>query len=128
MSIETESDWKGLRRVGRVVRRVLDALEKSVCPGITTGQLDRICEGVYQWAHGVRRRPAALTQPPTIPRQDVTPPIDQSMSALAEPVVEELFARFFPHGVRMTPKVLRDLQQWTELTHAIAAYADSQPQ
>jgi hypothetical protein len=110
---------------GRVARTQVREASAHLC---RTGQLDRICEGVYQWAHGVRRRPAALTQPPTIPRQDVTPPIDQPTSALAEPVVEELFARLFPHGVRMTPKVLRDLQQWTELTHAIAAYADSQPQ
>ena len=34
-----------------------------------------------------------------------------------------VFALLFPHGVRMTPQLLRDLQQWTELTRALAAHA-----
>jgi methionyl aminopeptidase len=56
MSIEHESDWKGLRQVGRVVRLTLDALEKHVRPGITTAELDRVAAGVFA-EHRARSAP-----------------------------------------------------------------------
>jgi methionyl aminopeptidase len=56
MSIETETDWRGLRQVARVVRLTLDALEEHVRPGITTGELDRIAAGVLA-GHGARSAP-----------------------------------------------------------------------
>lgn len=89
-----------------------------------TGQLDRICEGVYQWAHGARR-PAVTPTPvqlPAAPPLVVPAPAEQTLPA--EPV-DELFARLFSQGIRMTPQLLRDLQQWTELTRTLAAHADN---
>jgi methionyl aminopeptidase len=56
MSIETGTDWRGLRQVARVVRLTLDALEEHVRPGITTGELDRIAAGVLA-GHGARSAP-----------------------------------------------------------------------
>ena len=57
MSITSDTDWRGLRDVGRVVRLTLDALEAHARPGITTGDLDRIALDVFQ-AHGARSAPA----------------------------------------------------------------------
>jgi methionyl aminopeptidase len=57
MSIESATDWKGLRRVGEVVRLTLDALERHVRPGITTGELDRLAEKIFE-EHGAQSAPA----------------------------------------------------------------------
>jgi len=57
MSITCESDWRGLREVGRVVRLTLDALEQRTVPGITTGELDGIAKAVFD-GHGARSAPA----------------------------------------------------------------------
>jgi methionyl aminopeptidase len=57
MSITCESDWRGLREVGRVVRLTLDALERHTMPGITTGELDAIAREVFD-ANGARSAPA----------------------------------------------------------------------
>jgi hypothetical protein len=108
---------------GRVTRVQVREASAHLC---RTGQLDRICDGVYQWAHGARRQASshpAPAQPPTIPPQAAgTEPIRSQ--ATVEPV-DELFARLFPDGVRMTPQLLRDLQQWTELTRALATHVDN---
>ena len=58
MSIETEADWNGLRRVGALVRTTLDALERGARPGVTTAELDRIAERLFA-AQGARSAPAA---------------------------------------------------------------------
>jgi methionyl aminopeptidase len=57
MSITSESDWRGLREVGRVVRLTLDALEQHTAPGITTGELDDIARRVFE-DNGARSAPA----------------------------------------------------------------------
>jgi methionyl aminopeptidase len=59
MSIESETDWRGLRQVARVVRLTLDALERHVRVGVTTGELDAIAAGVYA-EHGARSAPAMV--------------------------------------------------------------------
>ena len=59
MSIDNEADWKGLRRVGRVVRLVLDALEKRARPGVTTAELDRVAADIFA-EHGARSAPARV--------------------------------------------------------------------
>jgi methionyl aminopeptidase len=59
MSIETETDWRGLRQVARVVRLTLDALEKHLQVGVTTAELDAIAAGVFA-AHGARSAPAMV--------------------------------------------------------------------
>ena len=56
MSIESERDWTGLKRVGRIVRETLDALEKEVRPGVTTAELNEVAAGVLS-AHGARSAP-----------------------------------------------------------------------
>ena len=57
MSITSESDWRGLREVGRVVRVTLDAIEEHTVVGITTGELDDIARRVFD-ENGARSAPA----------------------------------------------------------------------
>jgi methionyl aminopeptidase len=59
MSIESPADWKGLRSVGRVVHLTLEALERHVRPGITTGELDLIASDVFR-RHGAQSAPAIV--------------------------------------------------------------------
>jgi methionyl aminopeptidase len=59
MSIESERDWNGLRRVADVVRLTLDALERGVRDGITTAELDGIAGAVFA-SHGARSAPALV--------------------------------------------------------------------
>jgi methionine aminopeptidase len=47
MSITNETDCRGLREVGRVVRLTLDVLERHTAPGITTGEQDRIAHDIF---------------------------------------------------------------------------------
>lgn len=56
MSIESPADWTGLRRVGRVVRRTLDALERELRPGVTTHALDIVARRVLD-SCGARSAP-----------------------------------------------------------------------
>ena len=56
MSIETDRDWTGLTRVGRIVRDTLDALEKEVRPGVTTAELNGVAAAVLS-ANGARSAP-----------------------------------------------------------------------
>lgn len=59
MSIETPTDWRGLREVGEITRLTLDALEPSVVPGITTAELDAIAASVLA-SRGARSAPAMV--------------------------------------------------------------------
>jgi methionyl aminopeptidase len=59
MSIESPADMHGLRRVGRIVRLTLDALERHVRPGISTGELDRLASRVVE-EHGAHSAPALV--------------------------------------------------------------------
>jgi methionyl aminopeptidase len=59
MSIESQTDWRGLRAVGRVVRLTLDALERHARPGVSTGELDRVAAAVFA-AHGARSAPSLV--------------------------------------------------------------------
>jgi methionyl aminopeptidase len=56
MSIDSEKDWEGLRRIGRIVRLALEAMKKRVGAGITTGELDEIGAEVLA-RHGARSAP-----------------------------------------------------------------------
>ena len=44
MSIDSARDWRGLRDVGDVTRRTLDALEAEVRAGVTTAELDEVAK------------------------------------------------------------------------------------
>lgn len=57
MSIESPADWIGLREAARIVRRVLDAVEAHVKPGVTTAELDRVAADVLA-DHHARSAPA----------------------------------------------------------------------
>lgn len=59
MSIESSADLDGLRQVGRITRRTLDALEKHVRVGVSTGDLDTIAGAVFA-DHGARSAPALV--------------------------------------------------------------------
>lgn len=57
MSIESADDWTGLRASAQVTRRVLDALEAAVRPGVTTGALDALAARILA-EEGARSAPA----------------------------------------------------------------------
>ena len=56
MSINSQKDLDGLRKVGRVVARCLQLMQSRLEPGITTGELDRI-GGEFLAAHGAKSAP-----------------------------------------------------------------------
>ena len=56
MSVETREELLALKEAGRIVRVALDAMADSVAPGVTTGSLDTIAEGVLA-AEGARSAP-----------------------------------------------------------------------
>lgn len=59
MSIQTEKDWTGMRRVARIVRMTLDAMEKEVRPGVSTAELNEVAAGVFA-VHGARSAPTLV--------------------------------------------------------------------
>jgi methionyl aminopeptidase len=59
MSIQSAADWEGLRRVSRVVRLTLDALEAAVQPGVTTADLDEVARSLFA-QHGAASAPAIV--------------------------------------------------------------------
>jgi methionyl aminopeptidase len=56
VSIESQQDLQGLKRVGRIVRMIIRAMEKALRPGITTAELDAVAGRVMR-AHGARSAP-----------------------------------------------------------------------
>lgn len=56
MSINSEKDLEGLRKVGRIVARCLRHMQSKLEPGITTAELDAI-GGEFLEAHGARSAP-----------------------------------------------------------------------
>jgi len=63
MSIDSEKDLEGLRRIGRIVAQALQEMKKHVRPGITTGELDAIGAEFLQ-RHGARSAPQLVYQFP----------------------------------------------------------------
>jgi methionyl aminopeptidase len=59
MSIQSEADWRGLRRAADVARETLDALEGHLRAGITTGELDRAAAAIFR-KRGARSAPALV--------------------------------------------------------------------
>jgi methionyl aminopeptidase len=59
MSIKTAEELDGMRRVGAVVRRVIDAMTERAADGITTGELDDIGARVVR-QHGARSAPSLV--------------------------------------------------------------------
>ena len=56
MTIDSDKDLRGLRRVGRVVALARDEMRRAVEPGMSTRELDRIGAGVFE-RHGARSAP-----------------------------------------------------------------------
>lgn len=56
MSINSEKDLEGLRKIGRIVARCLQYMQSQLEPGITTKELDDI-GGKFLAAHGARSAP-----------------------------------------------------------------------
>jgi methionyl aminopeptidase len=59
MSIESQGDLEGMRRVGQVVARALAEMRAAVRPGITTGELDRVAEAALR-REGARSAPRVM--------------------------------------------------------------------
>ncbi len=56
MTVESERDLTGLKRVGKVVRLALEEMRNAVEPGMTTSELDLIGAKVFE-RHGARSAP-----------------------------------------------------------------------
>lgn len=56
MSIDSEKDLEGLRKVGRIVARCLHHMQERLEPGMTTGELDEL-GGRFLAFHGARSAP-----------------------------------------------------------------------
>ncbi len=56
MSIESEKDLEGLRKIGRIVARCLQHMQAKLEPGITTRELDAL-GGRFLAVHGARSAP-----------------------------------------------------------------------
>jgi methionyl aminopeptidase len=56
MSVETREELLALKEAGRIVRAALDAMSGAVMPGVTTGALDAVAEGILA-AEGARSAP-----------------------------------------------------------------------
>lgn len=56
MTIGSDKDLAGLRRVGRVVALALREMERALEPGMTTGELDAVGAAVFE-RHGARPAP-----------------------------------------------------------------------
>ena len=56
MSVETREELLALKEAGRIVRAALDRMSEAVAPGVSTGSLDAIAEGVLR-AEGARSAP-----------------------------------------------------------------------
>ena len=56
MSIESQADFEGLSRVGRVVAATLKAMAGYLRPGVSTGEVDRVGARVLR-RHGARSAP-----------------------------------------------------------------------
>jgi methionyl aminopeptidase len=59
MSIRSERELAGMRAAGRVVRRALDAMAAAARPGVSTSELDAICERVLA-DHAAEAAPRAV--------------------------------------------------------------------
>ena len=59
ISIESATDWTGLREVGHLAHLTLEALEREVRPGVTTADLDRVAAAVFA-RHGGHSAPARV--------------------------------------------------------------------
>jgi methionyl aminopeptidase len=59
MSIGSDTDWRGMRRAGRIVQETLETLERHVRPGVTTAELDRLAAEVVSRA-GAQSAPAMV--------------------------------------------------------------------
>ena len=64
MSIQSQADFDGIQRVGRVVGETLRAMECEVRSGMTTGVLDEIGAAVLR-RHGARSAPQIVYGCPT---------------------------------------------------------------
>lgn len=56
MSINSDNDLNGLRKIGRIVARCLQHMQAKLEPGMTTAELDAI-GGAFLTAHGARSAP-----------------------------------------------------------------------
>jgi methionyl aminopeptidase len=56
VTVDSDKDLQGLRRVGRVVALARDEMKRAVEPGMTTRELDRIGAGVFE-RYGARSAP-----------------------------------------------------------------------
>jgi methionyl aminopeptidase len=64
MSIESQADFDGIQRVGRVVAQALRAMERETRAGVTTGDLDAIGAAVLK-RYGARSAPKLFYGCPT---------------------------------------------------------------
>ena len=63
MSINGPEEFEGMRAVGAIVQRMIEAMKRAVRPGVTTAQLDKVGADVMQ-EHGAKSAPVLVYQFP----------------------------------------------------------------
>lgn len=61
ISIKTSEDIEKMRVAGRLAAEVLEMIEPYIKPGVTTGELDRICNDYIVNEDNTRSPPASAT-------------------------------------------------------------------
>jgi methionyl aminopeptidase len=57
MSIATPEEFEGMYAAGQIARKVIEAMESHVRPGVTTAELDKVGASVMR-QNGARSAPA----------------------------------------------------------------------
>src|SRR2546427_12997124 len=65
MSINGPEELAGMRAAGAIVRCMLEAMKKAVCPGVTTAQLDEVGAAVMR-EHGAQSAPQLVYKFPGV--------------------------------------------------------------
>lgn len=53
MTVKTRREIEKMRRAGLIVAEILETLEKMVCAGVTTSELDKVAEGIIAKSGGI---------------------------------------------------------------------------
>ena len=87
ITIKTPEDIEAMRIAGRLAGEVLDYIEPFVKPGVTTGELDRLCHDYMVNVQGCVPAPLNYAPPGYSPTRSRSAPPSIIRSATACPMI-----------------------------------------